>query len=176
MTSPTISMKANITGLFQTTVDDEYVDISALKTTVDSLANNPLYNPNLDLSVKLDKAGGTMTGFLTLHADPTNELHSSTKKYVDDEIVEAKQYAVTAANAAANAVKVQFLTRAEINALPSGLTVQQAIDAHKGKIVFATDTSTAYIVFGALDVSGSTQLQLVPITRQTVDATQTPLA
>lgn len=175
MASPTISMKANITGLFQTTVDDEYVDISALKTTVDSLANNQLYDPNLDLSVKLDKAGGTMTGFLTLHADPTNELHSSTKKYVDDEIVEAKQYAVTAANAAANAVKVQFLTKAQVDALPSGMTVQEAIDAHRGKLIYVAELSTGYLVVNALDIMGSTQLQLYPITRQTIDAIVTPL-
>ncbi len=31
----------------------------------------------------LPLAGGTMTGFLTLHADPTAALHSATKQYVD---------------------------------------------------------------------------------------------
>ena len=29
------------------------------------------------------KAGSTMTGFLTLSADPTNDLHAATKQYVD---------------------------------------------------------------------------------------------
>lgn len=29
------------------------------------------------------KAGDTMTGFLTLNADPTNALHAATKQYVD---------------------------------------------------------------------------------------------
>ena len=37
-------------------------------------------------SEKVAKAGDTMTGFLTLHADPTADMHASTKKYVDDEI------------------------------------------------------------------------------------------
>ncbi len=32
----------------------------------------------------LDKAGGTMTGALTLNAAPTVDLHAATKKYVDD--------------------------------------------------------------------------------------------
>lgn len=32
---------------------------------------------------KLDKAGGTMTGFITLHADPTSALHAATKQYAD---------------------------------------------------------------------------------------------
>jgi hypothetical protein len=30
------------------------------------------------------KAGDTMTGFLTLHANPTANLHAATKQYVDD--------------------------------------------------------------------------------------------
>ena len=30
--------------------------------------------------------GGTMTGFLTLHADPSNALHAATKQYVDSAI------------------------------------------------------------------------------------------
>lgn len=37
-----------------------------------------------DISGKLDKSGGTMTGALTLSGGPTNNLHAATKKYVDD--------------------------------------------------------------------------------------------
>jgi len=37
-----------------------------------------------DISGKLDKSGGTMTGALTLPADPTNNLHAATKQYVDN--------------------------------------------------------------------------------------------
>ena len=33
------------------------------------------------------KAGGTMTGRLTLSADPTSNLHAATKQYVDDQIL-----------------------------------------------------------------------------------------
>lgn len=32
------------------------------------------------------KAGGTMTGFITLHAAPTADLHAATKKYADDKV------------------------------------------------------------------------------------------
>ncbi len=35
------------------------------------------------ISGKLDKTGGTMTGFITLHADPTSALHAATKQYAD---------------------------------------------------------------------------------------------
>ena len=33
---------------------------------------------------KLDLAGGTMTGAITLHADPSSSLHAATKQYVDN--------------------------------------------------------------------------------------------
>ena len=33
---------------------------------------------------KVAKAGDTMTGFLTLHADPTNAMHAATKGYIDN--------------------------------------------------------------------------------------------
>lgn len=35
------------------------------------------------LGAKVPLAGGTMTGALTLHADPTNDMHAATKRYVD---------------------------------------------------------------------------------------------
>jgi len=36
------------------------------------------------LALKVDKAGDTMTGALTLSGAPTSDLHAATKKYVDD--------------------------------------------------------------------------------------------
>lgn len=33
---------------------------------------------------KLSLEGGTMEGMLTLMANPTNDMHAATKKYVDD--------------------------------------------------------------------------------------------
>jgi hypothetical protein len=35
---------------------------------------------------KVDRSGDTMTGFLTLHADPTVSGHAATKQYVDNEL------------------------------------------------------------------------------------------
>ncbi len=37
-----------------------------------------------DVSSRLALTGGTMTGFITLHAAPTATLHAATKQYVDD--------------------------------------------------------------------------------------------
>jgi hypothetical protein len=36
-----------------------------------------------EVETKVSKAGDTMTGFLTLHADPTSPLHAASKQYVD---------------------------------------------------------------------------------------------
>lgn len=47
--------------------------------------NVPVYNPNTMSYVR--KFGDTMTGFLTLNADPTNDLHAATKQYVDSSTV-----------------------------------------------------------------------------------------
>jgi hypothetical protein len=40
----------------------------------------------LDVSGKLDKSGGVMTGALTLSADPTANLQAATKQYVDSQV------------------------------------------------------------------------------------------
>ena len=37
-----------------------------------------------DLGSKLSLSGGTMTGAITLHADPSSALHATTKQYVDN--------------------------------------------------------------------------------------------
>ena len=42
---------------------------------------------NTQLANYLLKAGGTMTGLLTLSGAPTTDLHASTKKYVDDTLM-----------------------------------------------------------------------------------------
>lgn len=42
-----------------------------------------LYSRTEAASTFLAKAGGTLTGFLTLHANPTANLHAATKQYVD---------------------------------------------------------------------------------------------
>ena len=63
------------------------------------------------LSGKVAKAGDTMTGALTLNADPVNALHAATKQYVDqaetDAVASAQSYtdgAILAGNAVAEPV------------------------------------------------------------------------
>jgi hypothetical protein len=58
------------------TNDTDATTIAAAQATADAALAG--------LAAKVDIAGDTMTGFLTLHADPTSDLHAATKQYVDD--------------------------------------------------------------------------------------------
>lgn len=69
------------------------------------------------LSEKVAKAGDTMTGALTLNADPVNALHAATKQYVDT----AETDAVTSANS---------YTDAEVLKLVDGTTDFEHVDVN----------------------------------------------
>jgi predicted secreted acid phosphatase len=49
-----------------------------------AIAQSKISNLTSDLAAKLPLAGGTMTGALTLSADPSSSLHAATKQYVDN--------------------------------------------------------------------------------------------
>jgi hypothetical protein len=49
-----------------------------------AIAQSKIDGLTTDLSAKLALAGGTMTGAITLHADPSSALHATTKQYVDN--------------------------------------------------------------------------------------------
>lgn len=56
------------------------------------------------LDSKVTKSGDTMTGFLTLHANPTSNLHASTKQYVDGKVRDQIVNGVTTSAPSENAV------------------------------------------------------------------------
>lgn len=56
------------------TTEFDYKDL-VTAANLDALAEND--------AVMLQRSGGTMTGTLTLAADPANPLEASTKQYVD---------------------------------------------------------------------------------------------
>jgi hypothetical protein len=63
--------------------------------TINGVAFNGTSNisiPTVD-PTKLPLSGGTMTNFLTLHANPINNLHAATKNYVD-----SRQFTITSGN------------------------------------------------------------------------------
>lgn len=55
---------------------------SQLKTNSDAAAS-----AQTTANAALPKAGGTMTGYLTLNGTPTADLHAATKKYADDKFL-----------------------------------------------------------------------------------------
>ena len=67
-----------------------WVDLAAtFSMNVSSLGGQVAANYLLSAtaaSTYLAKAGGTLTGFLTLHAAPTADMHAATKKYADDKV------------------------------------------------------------------------------------------
>jgi hypothetical protein len=96
-------------------------------------------NLQTSLDAKVDLAGDTMTGFLTLSADPTSNLHASTKQYVDTSI--------------ANLVDTAPSTLDTLNELAAALgddpnfatTVTNSIAT---KVAKAGDTMTGDLAFG----------------------------
>lgn len=58
----------------KTELQENNAELAAVLSLVESLPN------------ALATSGGTMTGFLTLHADPTSGLHAATKQYVDNTV------------------------------------------------------------------------------------------
>ncbi len=56
-----------------------------LETSVGILTADPVTKTYTDnqIATKLNTSGGILSGFLTLHADPTSPMHAVTKQYVD---------------------------------------------------------------------------------------------
>jgi hypothetical protein len=60
-----------------------YADSSSSTAVSNHSSDTTSIHGIADTSVLLTTAGGTLTNFLTLHADPTSALHAVTKQYVD---------------------------------------------------------------------------------------------
>ena len=86
---------------------------------------------------KVAKAGDTMTGALTLHADPTSALHAATKQYVDAAESAAQSAAESTAQAALDDVLdgTTDFSAIDINA------VSRQVAATTGNIVTAAATT-----------------------------------
>jgi hypothetical protein len=99
---------------------------------------------------KLDKTGGTMTGFITLHADPTSALHAAPKQYVDARVAKA-------GDTVTGFITLHADPTSALHAAP-----KQYVDA---RVLKAGDTMTGFITLHA-DPSSN----LHAATKQYVDA------
>jgi len=72
--------------------------LNTLNELADALGDDPSFATTVSTSIgtKLSKAGDSMTGALTLAADPVNNFHAATKGYVDVEISSVESAFATA--------------------------------------------------------------------------------
>lgn len=68
----------------------------------------------------LPKSGGTMTGFITLHAAPTANMHPATKKYVDDKMIAAGNGDMTKAVYDPDGRELPYIPKQDVDALAWG--------------------------------------------------------
>ena len=121
-------------------------------------------NVQSQLNAKLPLTGGSLSGFLTLSADPTSSLHAATKAYVDSSITthtgDVTIHLTSAQNTLLDGITV---SSAEINSL-SGVTsnVQTQLGS---KLPLAGGTLT-----GSLTLAGDPTTSLQAATKSYVDA------
>ena len=83
---PTVSVDKATTDTWYFTQDSVQIIVDFLQDSHNTVLID-LQNQITDLNTnKVDRAGDTMTGDLTLPTDPTNPLHAATKQYVDAKI------------------------------------------------------------------------------------------
>ena len=146
-----------------TALQDQITTINGTVTTLNADPVTKTYVNTQD-ALKVAKAGDTMSGFLTLHANPTAVLHAATKQYVDSTVSthasDAALHLTVGQNAFLDAVTA---TATEVNRLV-GVTgsVQTQIDS---KVAKAGDTMT-----GLLTLSGDPTAAMHAATKQYSDA------
>lgn len=81
-------------GYVDSAITPIQTNVSALQSTVTTLNTDPVTKTyvNTQDALKLNLTGGTLTGFLTLNASPTANLHAATKQYVDSAITNLTTY------------------------------------------------------------------------------------
>ena len=81
-----IASTAFVSGAVSDLVASAPAVLDTLSELASALGNDADFATTVANSIgtKVSLAGDTMTGFLTLHADPSSNLHAATKQYVDD--------------------------------------------------------------------------------------------
>ena len=74
----------DLTGVTASAAELNILDGATLDVTELNYVDGVTSSIQTQLDAMVEKAGDTMTGFLTLHADPTSNLHAATKSYVDE--------------------------------------------------------------------------------------------
>lgn len=116
------------------------------------------------ISGKLDKTGGTMSGFIFLHADPTSALHAATKQYADTKLPLAGGTLTGALTLPADpTASLHASTKQYVDGINTAIRADFAT-ADAGKLSLTGGTMTGAIVLAA-DPAAALQ----PATKQYVD-------
>jgi len=154
--------------------------LPASDPTTDNEAVRKLYVDTGD-DARVAVAGDTMTGFLTLNADPTDPLHAATQQYVDQQADAAQ--AAAEATAAAESVSVTGDTMSGELILFGDPTVdlgaapkQYVDDTIISEFLSTLGLSTGVILGGELEVNGvdDTMVDISDTVGVIVDYTTTP--
>ena len=121
-----VSTHATDVALHLTTAQNTFLDAVTVSATEVNRLNGVTTNVQTQLDAKLNLAGGTMTGAITLAADPTANLHASTKQYVD----------------AINHIKSGSILRIASSTVPAGFLLCN------GQAVSPTSYAALYSVIG----------------------------
>ena len=85
---PTVSVDKTVTDTWYYTKTQVDSSLTELKDSLQLITGGNDSDIAILSSTKVDRAGDTMTGDLTLPQDPTNPLHAATKQYVDAQITQ----------------------------------------------------------------------------------------
>lgn len=131
----------------------------ALKSA--AAASTAASNANSNANNRVAKAGDTMTGFLTLHAAPTADLHAATKKYVDQAEADAVSTAAADATTKTNALlgaDTDAATALTLHGLKKAVTAaanaaDAADDNADTRVAKAGDTMAGFLTLHAAPTS-----------------------
>lgn len=129
------------------------------------------------VSSKLPLAGGTLTGFLTLHAAPATDMHAATKKYVDDKMAASGSGDMTKAVYDPGGRELPYIPKQDVDALAWGGDF--GASGTPVSIAYAGANRIASITaYGETPQGGTTEapVQLTGISSVTVDdVTELPI-
>jgi len=146
--------------------------LDTLKELALAINNDAQFFANITstISTKLSKTGDTMTGFLTLHADPTSNLHASTKKYVDDTTASITIHSTGDVPEGSNLYYTTARARSSIS-----VSGDLSYNSTTGTISYTTPSLTGYATESYVDTQIANLIDTAPATLNTLNELATAL-
>ncbi len=145
------------TGIVERTGAGTYTAIATLPVANGGTGATTAANALVALGA-LPTAGGTMTGTLTLAADPVSSLQASTKSYVDNSIATAISTDTYTASAAGGLILTGKAFSANTTSVTTGLVsgnIAVRSTATSGQTLLSSGTAGAEASWGALNLASA---------------------